>query len=139
MIFVKPMPKACTKILHQDIKSDTFDHLFNYCSVVGNTNYLDKVSRTVIAYDVHQCTRFSLTLDIATKTTQPIHVNICKEPKIKVSSSTLKNTSNGKSMSILTSLRVTTNILHHLITALKILVQESSSHFLLVPSYGHLN
>ena len=82
---------------------------------------------------------FSLNLDIATKTTQPIYVNICKEPKIKVSSSTLKKTSNGKSMSIITSLRVTTNVLHHLITAMKILVQDSSSHFLLVPSYGHLN
>ena len=51
----KHTPSYSTKILHLDIKSSSFDNSFNYCSVVGVLNYLEKGSRTYTAYAVHQC------------------------------------------------------------------------------------
>ena len=39
--------------------SEEFDGHFNYRSVIGKLNYLEKITRPDISYAVHQCARFS--------------------------------------------------------------------------------
>jgi hypothetical protein len=51
-------PSASSRILHRHTKSKLFDNSFNYRSVVGMLNYLDKGSRSDISYITHQCARF---------------------------------------------------------------------------------
>ena len=46
--------------LHRHKKeSQSFDGHFNYRSVIGKANYLEKSTRPEIAYALHQCARFS--------------------------------------------------------------------------------
>jgi len=52
-------PAASSKLLSRHSKSDDFDNSFNYRSVIGKLNYLEKGSRPDIAYITHQCARFS--------------------------------------------------------------------------------
>lgn len=55
----KTLPAACSKLLSRHSDSPDFDGSFNYRSVIGKLNYLEKGSRSDIAYIVHQCARFS--------------------------------------------------------------------------------
>ena len=56
---VKSLPAACSKLLSRHSDSDDFDGSFNYRSIIGKLNYLEKGSRPDIAYITHQCARFS--------------------------------------------------------------------------------
>jgi len=53
-----PTPALSSKILHADIDGIAHDDSFNYRSVIGKLNYLEKSTRPEIAYAVHQCARF---------------------------------------------------------------------------------
>ena len=55
----RPTPAVSTKILHRDLDGKPFDGSFDYASVIGKLNFLEKGSRPDIAYAVHQCARFS--------------------------------------------------------------------------------
>ena len=55
----KPTPAASSKLLHRDLLGKSFKGEFDYRSVVGKLNFLEKGSRPDIAYAVHQCARFS--------------------------------------------------------------------------------
>ena len=55
----KDVPMASSRILHRHATSKRFDGSFNYRSVVGKMNYLEKASRPDLSYSVHQCARFS--------------------------------------------------------------------------------
>jgi hypothetical protein len=46
-------------ILRRDLDGEPFDEDWNYRSVVGKLNFLEKSTRPEIAYAVHQCARFS--------------------------------------------------------------------------------
>ena len=52
-------PTASTKLISIHSDSVPFDDSFNYRSVIGKLNYLEKSSRPDIAYATHQCARFS--------------------------------------------------------------------------------
>ena len=55
----KSAPTPSTgNVLHADIEGDDFDNHFNYRSVIGKLNYLEKSTRPDIGYAVHQCARF---------------------------------------------------------------------------------
>jgi hypothetical protein len=54
----KDTPAAASRILHRHSNSPSFDNSFDYRSVIGMLNYLDKGSRSDIAYITHQCARF---------------------------------------------------------------------------------
>ena len=55
----KDIPMASSRILHRHPESPTFDGNFNYHSIIGRLNYLEKASRPDLSYSVQQCTRFS--------------------------------------------------------------------------------
>ena len=55
----KSIPAASSKLLSRHTKSDDYDGSFNYRSIIGKLNYLEKGSRPDIAYITHQCARFS--------------------------------------------------------------------------------
>jgi hypothetical protein len=57
---VKPrtIPAASSKLLTKHSESKPFDNSFNYRSVIGKLNYLEKATRGDISYAVHQCARF---------------------------------------------------------------------------------
>ena len=57
---VKPRttPAASSKLLTRHTSSKPFDNSFNYRSVIGKLNYLEKATRSDISYAVHQCARF---------------------------------------------------------------------------------
>jgi Reverse transcriptase (RNA-dependent DNA polymerase) len=55
----KPTPAAITTRLDRDIFSDHFAEEWNYRSIVGKLNFLEKSTRPDIAYAVHQCARFA--------------------------------------------------------------------------------
>jgi hypothetical protein len=55
----KTTPAASTKILHRNSSSPAFDNQFNYRSVIGKLNFLEKCTCPDISYAVHQCARFS--------------------------------------------------------------------------------
>jgi hypothetical protein len=57
---VKPRttPAASSKLLARHLESPKFDDSFNYRSVIGKLNYLEKATRSDISYAVHQCARF---------------------------------------------------------------------------------
>ena len=54
----KLTPAASTIILSNDSNGKPFQHSFDYRSVVGKLNFLEKSTRPDIAYAVHQCARF---------------------------------------------------------------------------------
>jgi hypothetical protein len=51
-------PAASSKLLTRHSGSQSFDNSFNYRSVIGKLNYLEKATRSDISYAVHQCARF---------------------------------------------------------------------------------
>jgi len=51
-------PAASSKLLTRHTDSEPFDNSFNYRSIIGKLNYLEKATRSDIAYAVHQCARF---------------------------------------------------------------------------------
>jgi len=55
----KATPAASSCILRTHADSKDFDKSFDYRSVIGKMNYLEKGCRSDIAYTVHQCERFS--------------------------------------------------------------------------------
>jgi hypothetical protein len=57
---VKPRstPAASSRLLTRHRDSEAFDGSFNYRSVIGKLNYLEKATRSDISYAVHQCARF---------------------------------------------------------------------------------
>ena len=46
-------------ILNKIKDSPEFDRSFNYRSVIGKMNYLEKGSRSELAYTIHQCSQYS--------------------------------------------------------------------------------
>jgi len=56
----KATPASSSKILMRHTESQDFDKSFNYRSVIGKLNYLEKGSRSDIAYITHQCARFAI-------------------------------------------------------------------------------
>jgi hypothetical protein len=54
----KSTPASPSKILTRFPKSAPFDRSFHYSRIIGKLNYLEKGSRSDIAYIVHQCARF---------------------------------------------------------------------------------
>jgi hypothetical protein len=55
----KAIPAMSSKILHKHRDSEPFDNSFNYRSVIGKLNYLEKATRPDIAYAAHQCARWT--------------------------------------------------------------------------------
>lgn len=55
----KDTPAASSRILGSHSNSEDFDKNFNYRSVIGKLNYLERGSRSDIAYITHQCARFT--------------------------------------------------------------------------------
>jgi ATP-binding cassette subfamily B (MDR/TAP) protein 1 len=51
-------PAALSKVLKRHSQSPNFDGSFNYQSVIGKLNYLEKATRSNILFAVHQCARF---------------------------------------------------------------------------------
>jgi hypothetical protein len=51
-------PAMKTKLIYKDEDGEDFDNRFQYRSVIGQLNYLEKCTRPDIAYAVHQCARF---------------------------------------------------------------------------------
>ena len=56
---IKHTPAASSVLLSRHLESDDFDESFHYRSVTGKLNYLEKCTRSDIAYATHQCARFS--------------------------------------------------------------------------------
>ena len=54
----RDIPACSSRILKQHSDSESFDKSFNYRSVIGKMNYLERGSRSDISYAVHQCARF---------------------------------------------------------------------------------
>ena len=55
----KDTPMQLSKILFRQADAEAFDKSFDYRSVIGKLNYLEKGSRPNIAYAAHQCARFA--------------------------------------------------------------------------------
>lgn len=55
----KPTPASSSKLLSRHTSSESFDKSFDYRSVIGKLNYLERATRCDISYIVHQCARFS--------------------------------------------------------------------------------
>ena len=51
-------PAKSTRILRQDLVAPVFDNRFNYRSVIGKLNFLEKTTRGDISYATHQVARF---------------------------------------------------------------------------------
>jgi hypothetical protein len=58
-VAIKTTPARSSSILRTYPESKPFDGHFNYRSVIGKLNYLERGSRPDIAYIVHQCARFA--------------------------------------------------------------------------------
>ena len=56
---VKETPALTSKILSRHTSSDNHDGHFDYRSIIGKLNYLEKGTRSDIAYITHQCARFT--------------------------------------------------------------------------------
>ena len=55
----KTIPALSSTILKQDTDGKPFDNSFHYRSIIGKLNYLEKGTRSDIAYITHQCARFT--------------------------------------------------------------------------------
>ena len=58
-VVTKQTPAPVSTILNRNPNSESFDGHFNYRSVVGKLNYLEKLTRPNISYAVHQCACFA--------------------------------------------------------------------------------
>ena len=58
-VTTKPIPASSSKLLSRHSDSVPFDKSFDYRSVVGKLNYLEKTTRSDISYITHQCARFT--------------------------------------------------------------------------------
>jgi hypothetical protein len=58
-VATKTTPASSTNRLRRHLDSAPFDQHFEYRSVIGKLNYLEKSTRPDIAFAVHQCARFS--------------------------------------------------------------------------------
>jgi hypothetical protein len=56
----KPKPGPGSQVLQREIDAEAMTDDFHYRSVVGKTNFLEKLTRPDIAVATHQCARFSL-------------------------------------------------------------------------------
>ena len=56
---MKQTPANSSKILTPDLEGQDFNGKFNYRSIIGRLNFLEKSTRPDLAYAVHQCARFS--------------------------------------------------------------------------------
>jgi hypothetical protein len=54
----KITPATMSKLLSRHSDSEPFDNSINYRSVIGKLNYLEKSTRSNIAYIIHQLARF---------------------------------------------------------------------------------
>ena len=55
----KRTPAMSSQILLRDEDGDRYDEAWDYRSVIGKMNYLEKSTRPDISYAVHQCARFA--------------------------------------------------------------------------------
>ena len=55
----KDTPMKSSTILNNGKDSPDSERSFNFQSVIGKMNYLEKGSRSELAYAIHQCTRYS--------------------------------------------------------------------------------
>jgi hypothetical protein len=55
----KDTPAKSSQLLKRDKLGEDFDGSFHYRSVIGKLNYLEKATRSDIAYISHQCARFT--------------------------------------------------------------------------------
>ena len=53
------IPAASSKVLTRHPDSEDFEGSFNYRSVIGQLTYLEKGTRMDIAYQAHQCARYT--------------------------------------------------------------------------------
>ena len=58
-VHTRATPSLSTILLHKDASGRSMSNEFNYRSVIGKLNFLEKSTRPDIAYAVHQCARFS--------------------------------------------------------------------------------
>jgi hypothetical protein len=58
-VMTKKIPALSSKILSRHSESEDFNNWFNYRSVIGKLNYLEKSTRSDISYITHQCARFT--------------------------------------------------------------------------------
>ena len=58
-VITSKTPCLSTVLLHKDPNGQPMTNEFNYRSVIGKLNFLEKSTRPDIAYAVHQCARFS--------------------------------------------------------------------------------
>jgi hypothetical protein len=58
-VTTKPIPASSSRLLSRHSNSEAFDKSFDYRSVVGKLNYLEKTTRSDISYITHQCARFT--------------------------------------------------------------------------------
>ena len=56
---IRQVPAKSSSKLSRDLQAQPFDKSFDYRSVVGKLNYLEKATRPDISYIVHQCARFT--------------------------------------------------------------------------------
>ena len=54
----KSLPALSSSILHRDLYGAPFSERWDYRSVIGKLNFLEKSTRPDISYAVHQCARF---------------------------------------------------------------------------------
>ena len=55
----KEIPAVSSAILQRDIDGDPFEEHWDFRSIIGKLNFLEKSTRPDVAYAVHQCARFS--------------------------------------------------------------------------------
>ena len=55
---IRETPALSSKILHRHLEEPEAEISWNYRSVIGKLNYLEKSTRPDLAYSVHQCARF---------------------------------------------------------------------------------
>ena len=55
----KEIPAISSHILQRDLDGDPFEEHWDFRSIIGKLNFLEKSTRPDIAYAVHQCARFS--------------------------------------------------------------------------------
>ena len=55
----KDVPAMSSKLLKRDEDGEEFDQSFHYRSIIGKLHYLEKGTRSDIAYITHQCARFA--------------------------------------------------------------------------------